>query len=141
MRHSRRVRTRYRVGTIAVAAASVGHELCVARGYLVQRRHGTQLVVRRFVVGFFRALQPWRLLADALLHLRDARRVQGPLHGSGAVVTAQRQPSNAPVEIVRALALQKRSRDNITVDQSILIIQRDRNSRVRTHGVLIFVVI
>lgn len=112
MGDSRRVRTCYRIGTVPVTVTGrvIRCELGVARRHLVQRRNGTQLVVRRFVVALFR-VQHRNLLADALFHLTDAvraRRVAGDHTARTTIrliVAAQRQSPDAPVEIVRTLAL------------------------------------
>jgi len=102
---------------VAVAGRVVRAELRVARRYLVQGRNGTQLVVRRFVVALFR-VQHRSLLADALFHLADAvraRQVDGRYTATGVggrqVVAAQRQSPDAPVEIVRTFALQRKFDD------------------------------
>lgn len=117
LKHSRCIGSCYGIGTVAVSVtASVRHELCIARGYLVQWRHGSQLVVRRLVVGFLR-IHHGSLFTDAFLHLRDTHGVDGTLYGR--VVSTQRQSSDTPIKIVRALALKIKKKSKSTKKTSL----------------------
>lgn len=91
-----------------MAAGGVGYKLYVAPGHLIQGRHGAQLVVRRLVVCLLR-VQHGSLFADALLHQRDSGGGHCSVLVAAGVVAAQWQPPDAPVEVVRALALYKRN--------------------------------
>lgn len=123
----RRVGSRYRIGAIAVmisdvrvATVRVRSKTRVTRGDFIQRRYGTHFIIRRLImVRFFRPRHRLLLIYALHRHLTRISRTYAVdrsvgirmwwVRGitAGIVVTAQRQPSYAPIEIIGTFTLEK----------------------------------